>query len=299
MVGSANTDLIARIERVPEPGETIMGTEFRIGFGGKGANQAVMAARLGAHVVAVVKLGRDQFGDSTVRNFEEQGIDISHVSLVDGVSSGVAPIMVEEESGQNRIVVIPGANATLSPADVRAAAEDVRNCDVLICQLETPLAATVEAFRIAREGGAMTVLNPAPAAPLGEEVLALTDVLVPNESEAEALTGMPVGSVAEALSAARSLREKGPINVVVTLGERGAVGIDRDGEELRVEAEPVRAVDSTGAGDAFVGSLAYFLATGFGLRAATERACRIATRTVLAHGTQSSFPSREELDDFS
>lgn len=255
-----------------------------------------MAARLGAEVFAVVKLGSDQFGESTVRNFEEQGVDTSHVTFDEEASSGVAPIMVEERTGQNRIIVVPGANATLSTEDVAAAADAISRSDVVICQLETPLAATTAAFKLAREtGSAVTILNPAPAAELTEEVLQLTEVLVPNESEAEALTGLPVDTPSGALEAARALRSRGPANVVVTMGERGAVGVDAEGEEFQVEAERVQAVDTSGAGDAFVGSLAYFLGVGLSLQGAVDRACRIATRSVLKHGTQSSFPGREEL----
>ena len=282
---------------MPGPGETVLGKEFRTGFGGKGANQAVMAARLGAHVSAMVKLGRDQFGESTIRNFEEQGVDTTFVTFDEERSSGVAPILVEEGSGQNRIIVVPGANASLSPADVQAAAGLIRQSDVVICQLETPAATTIAAFRIAREaGGALCILNPAPAAELGAELLGLTDVLVPNEAEAQALTGLPVGTEEEAFEAARALRTHGPARIVITLGERGALGIDSDGEEFRVEAERVQAVDSTGAGDAFVGSLAYFLGQKLPLPEAVRRSCLIATRTVLKHGTQSSFPAREELE---
>jgi ribokinase len=297
MVGSANMDLIVRVPRMPAPGETLQGSEFRTGFGGKGANQAVMAARLGGQVSVVVKLGHDSFGESTLRNFRDNDIGTSHVSFAEGVASGVAPITVDEGSGQNVVVIVPGANERLSVEDVRAAREAIVSSDVLMCQLETPLASTLEAFRIAREAGnVLTLLNPAPAAELPDELLRLTDVLVPNEVEAAALTGMPVKTREEAFAAAARLLERGPAIVVVTLGDRGAACAERGEEPFHAEAEPVRAVDATGAGDAFVGSLAYFLGSGAPLVEAVRRSCLVATLSVQKPGTQTSFPHRRDIE---
>lgn len=298
MVGSSMVDLIARVPRLPTAGETLVGSEFLQGFGGKGSNQAVMAARLGARVTVVVKLGRDSFGENTLENYREQGIDTTFVSFDEERASGVAPITVDEESGQNVVIVVPGANLSLVPEDVERAADAIRSSDVLMCQLETPVEATLAAFRIAKESsGTIAVLNPAPAAQLPEELLRLTDVFVPNEVEAATLTGRTVRTRDEAFEAAKSLLERGPRTVVITLGDRGAVCLERGGEPFHVAAQPVKAVDSTGAGDAFVGSLAYFLGRRTPLRDAVSKACAVATRSVLKAGTQSSFPYRSEIEE--
>ncbi len=298
IVGSSNMDLIARVPRLPAPGETLVGTSFQMGYGGKGANQAVMAARLGAQVSVVTKVGRDVFGEDTLKNYQTQGIDTTYVLFDKKLFSGVAPITVDEKSGQNSIVIVPGANNGLSPADVRAASSTIQSSDVLICQLEVPLETTLEAFRVAREKpGILTILNPAPAAPLPDELLSLTDIIVPNETETAFLTGLPVDTLEQAGAAARALRSRGPDTVIITLGARGVLFIAGDSAPEHIPAKPVQAVDSTGAGDAFVGSLAYFLAAKRPLRDAIERASAVATQTVLKVGTQTSFPTRAEIPD--
>jgi ribokinase len=289
--------LIARAPRLPAPGETLVGTHFQMGFGGKGANQAVMAARLGAQVTVVARVGRDIFGDDTRKNFEAQGIDTTHLRVDDTRSSGVAPIWVNEATGQNSIIIVPGANDALSPEDVRAAADHITGAQIVMCQLETPIASTLEAFRIARAAGVRTILNPAPAAPLPDDLLALTDILAPNEIEAAMLSGLPTGTLDEVAAAARALQARGPRTVILTLGARGALLVDGDSAPQMVAAEAVQAVDSTGAGDAFVGSLAYSLASGQPMAEAVRVACAIATRSVLKIGTQTSFPYRDELAD--
>ncbi len=297
MVGSAMTDLVARVARLPEPGETVFGSSFTQGFGGKGSNQAVMAARLGARVSAVVKLGRDDFGKAVLRNYQEQGVDTTFVNFVEGEASGVALITVDEASGQNVITIVPGANRTLSPEDVRGAAAVVKGAVVLVAQLETPVPATLEAFRLAKRGGTRTLLNPAPAADLPEELLALTDVLIPNELEAAALTGRAITSPEDALEAAEQLLGRGLKTVVITLGGRGAVLAQRGEGAVHIATEVVKAVDTTGAGDAFVGSVAYFTACAPELPLAdvVERACRVASLSVQREGTQTSYPYRAEL----
>lgn len=294
IVGSANTDLLVTVPRLPRPGETLLGTSFRDGFGGKGANQAVMAARLGAQVTVVMRVGNDTFGRATIGHFREEGIDVSHVVVDEELPSGVAPILVDEATGQNMIVVAPGANSRLSPNDVAAARPSLVAAQVVVAQLETPMAATEAAFRIAREAGAITVLNPAPASPVPGPLLELTDVLVPNEVEAAELTGLPVTSVEEGFSAAAKLRESGVGGVVMTLGARGALAVTTDGR-FHVPAPSVAARDTSGAGDAFVGTLAYAIASGLPLPASVELACRVATETVKLPGTQSSYPSAQEL----
>lgn len=295
MVGSAMVDLVARVPRLPVPGETLVGSSFARGFGGKGSNQAVMAARLGAEVTVVVKLGRDAFGEDTLKNYREQGITTDFVSFAAAKSSGVAPIMVDEGSGQNVVIVVPGANDDLSVEDVQAATAAIADAELLICQLETPLASTLEAFRIARDNGVTTILNPAPARDLPDAIWSLTDVFIPNETEAAALSGLEVSSPEAAKRAAQSFLDRGCQTVIITLGDQGALFSSSQDNGL-VKATPVKAVDTTGAGDAFVGSLAYCLARGDALPAAVTRASQIASRSVLKEGTQTSFPYRAEVE---
>lgn len=295
VVGSSNADLVARTPRMPIFGETLHGHSFHIGFGGKGANQAVIAARLGGQVTMVTKLGRDTFGENTLANYRAQGIDTTYVLFDDQNASGVALILVDEKNGQNAIVIANGANARLTPADARAASGAITGAQVLICQLETPIDASIEAFRIAKAAGVPTVFNPAPAAPLTPELLALTDIIIPNEVEAGMLVNGSVETDAQALAAARQLQAQGPQTVIITLGSRGALVVEGAHAPEFVAAEKVQAVDTTGAGDAFVGSFAYLLASGRSIVDAARRASRIATRSVLKPGTQSSFPWRDEV----
>jgi ribokinase len=294
VVGSSNIDLISRVPRLPKLGETLIGDSFHLGYGGKGANQAVMAAKLGAQVTMVTKLGRDVFGDGTLKNYRQQGIDDTYVLFDDALFSGVAPIFVDA-SGRNFIVIIPGANLGLSPADVRTARAAIAGAQILLCQLEVPVETTLEAFRVGKAEGLQTILNPAPAAQLPDELLQLTDICAPNETETELLTGLPVQSLAEAERAAHKLLERGPKSVILTLGERGALIVERD-RVWHAPGQPVQAVDSTGAGDAFVGSLAVFLGEGLPLDAAVRRANAVAALSVMKIGTQVSFPRRPEVD---
>ena len=295
MVGSVMTDLVVRVPRLPEPGETIFGRGFSEGFGGKGSNQAVMAARLGAKVSVVVKLGQDSYGDKTVQNYELEGVDTAFVGRV-ADASGIALITVAE-SGENVISLAPGANSTLSPEDVAQAAAAVQGAAVLIAQLETPLDATLAAFRLAK-GKAKTILNPAPATELPAELLSLTDILVPNEVEAGMLSGRRVETLDDAAAAAEVLLGRGPEAVVITLGGRGALLARRGEEPHHIPVDPVEVVDTTGAGDAFVGSLAYFLACRPELPfdRAVAKACRLAALTVQKPGAQSSYPRRADVE---
>jgi len=296
VVGSSNIDLIARVPRLPKLGETLIGNAFHLGYGGKGANQAVMAAKLGAQVTMVTRVGRDVFGEGTVKNYREQGIDATYVLVDDHLFSGVAPIFVDED-GRNVIVIVPGANLGLLPADVQHAREAIARAQIVICQLEVPMETTLEAFRVAKQANLLTILNPAPAAPLPDELLQLTDICAPNEVETEMLTGISVQTIDQAERAARALLERGPKTVILTLGERGALVVN--GEMVwHAPAVPVNAVDSTGAGDAFVGSLAVFLAEGNGLDEAVRRANAVAALSVTKVGTKTSFPNRAEVDAF-
>jgi ribokinase len=293
VVGSANVDLTFRTARLPRPGETLAGHAFHLDYGGKGANQAVAAARLGAGVSLVARLGDDAFGRESLRRYQAENLDTAFVRIDPDRPTGTAAIFVDDQA-RNCILIVAGANASLSPTDVRAAAPAVAAAGMLLCQLEVPLETTLEAFRLARAAGVRTVLTPAPAVELPEELLRLCDLCVPNETEAETLTGRAVRSVAEAEMAAAELRWRGPGAVVVTLGDRGALLLDGEGP-THLPAIPVQAVDPTGAGDAFTAALAVFWAEGLALREAARRASRVAALTVTRQGAQASFPTRAEV----
>jgi ribokinase len=294
VVGAANIDLISYVPRLPRLGETLHGTEFRFGYGGKGANQAVMAARLGADVTMVTKLGTDVFGDGTMENFRAQGVDTRFVTSTGDAASGVAPIFVDTE-GNNAIVIVTGANDLITEDEIDQARPAMTRAGVVVCQLEIPVETTLLALRAARKVGTQTIVNPAPARPdLPEELLTLSDVFCPNQSEAELITGHPVDSVDAASRAAAELLDRGALSVVVTLGDNGCLVASPD-EREHVPGVSVRTVDSTGAGDAFVGALACFLAKGESLQASARWANVVAARSVLGHGTQTSFPDRSDL----
>lgn len=294
VVGAANIDLISYVPRLPHMGETLHGSEFRLGYGGKGANQAVMAAKLGARVSMVTKVGQDVFGERTLENFRRWNVDTTHVATTDEAFSGVAPIMVDEE-GHNSIVIVTGANDLLGAGELEVARPAIAAAEIMACQLELPVATTLHALRIARAEGVRTVLNPAPAREdLPAELLSLVDVLCPNQGEAAVLTGLPVETLDDARAAGRALLQRGPSSVVITLGEDGCLVADAS-RITHVPGTPVRASDTTGAGDAFVGALSYFLAAGFPLAESASRAGAIAARSVQKRGTQSSFPDRAEL----
>jgi len=264
-----------------------------MGFGGKGANQAVMAAKLGARVSMVTKLGRDVFGENMLANFRSFEIDTTYVTFDDTVSSGVAPIAVDL-NGDNSIIIVTGANGRMTPDDVERARPAIAAADVLICQLEIPHEVTLAALQVARDESTFAILNPAPAVrDLPREAYERADLLCPNESETEVLLGRRIGA-GEELGAARELHERGPGAVVLTLGERGCA-IVTDDEERHLPAAPAEVLDTTGAGDAFVGSLACFLARGEPLLTAAGRANRIAAISVGRRGTQASFPAAGDL----
>jgi ribokinase len=293
VVGSCNVDLITYTARFPKVGETIEGTDFKQGFGGKGANQAVAAAKFGARVSMVGRLGMDGFGTQTLENFKTQNVDASFVTQLEGVPSGVAPIFVNAQ-GQNFIVIVSGANAKLEPEDLEPAKELLIHAKFVICQLEIKQQTVLEAFRIARAAGVKTILNPAPAAPLLPGLLELTDLLLPNETELELLTGKPVTNVLEARDAARALILAGAKEVIVTLGERGALHVTSE-RALHHQPRAVKAVDSTGAGDAFIGALVSALSRGLEMSRAIEFANVAAAVSVMRTGTQTSFATLEEL----
>ena len=290
VIGSANIDLTTFTDQFPRPGETIFGRDFSLGFGGKGANQAVAARNCGADVAMIARVGDDMFGEATIENFKELGIETSRVLMTPGVSTGVAPIFVDSE-GQNRILVVKGANDRLTPEDVYAAKDVLLSSDVVVFQLEIPLATTIAALAFAKQHGIRTIFNPAPAQVLNLREAGLADYVIPNETEAEILSGMPVRNLDDARRCARKLLEGGLSRVIVTLGANGALLGD-----LHVAPFAVEPVDTTGAGDAFIGSLAVFLSSGFSELEAISRANLYAALSTLAIGTQKSFVDSERFN---
>jgi ribokinase len=294
VVGSANIDLTSFIDSFPKPGETIFGQKFDLGFGGKGANQAVAAKLCGADVFMVARVGDDIFGPATISNFQKLGIDASHVRQAKGVSSGVAPIFVDP-SGQNRIIVVKGANDTLRPDDVDAAADLLKTADCIVLQFEIPLETVYYAIHFANKQGIRCILNPAPGQPIDFKSVAGLDYFVPNESEAETITRMPVRNVDEAKACARKLLDAGIRRVIITLGANGSLLAGSDGME-HMPAFQVTAKDSTGAGDAFIGSFATFLGEGSAEREAVRRANLYAGLSTTSVGTQKSFYDRARFE---
>ena len=294
VVGSANIDLTTFTDRFPKPGETIFGQRFDLGFGGKGANQAVAARLCGADVFMVARVGSDLFGPATIENFRKQGIDTTHVKQVEGLSSGVAPIFVEP-NGQNRILVVKGANDALKPADIDAAAETLKAADCIVLQFETPLETVYYTIQFAQKQGIRCILNPAPAQPVDLSALKDLDYFVPNESEAEAISEHPVRNVGDAKECAKDLLASGIRRVIITLGANGSLLASREGSE-HVLPFAVNSVDSSGAGDAFIGSFAVFLAEGVPEREAVRRANLYAALSTTGVGTQKSFYDRARFD---
>jgi ribokinase len=294
VVGSANIDLTTFADRFPRPGETIFGQRFDLGFGGKGANQAVAARLCGADVFMVARVGSDLFGPATIENFKKLGIDTSHVKQVEGLSSGVAPIFVEPD-GQNRILVVKGANDAVKPADVDAAAEMLKSTDCIVLQFEIPLETVYYTIAFARKHGIRCILNPAPAQAVNINELTGLDYFVPNESEAETITGIKVQSIDEAKRCADSLLQNAIHRVIITLGSKGSLLVGRDLSE-HVPAFAVKSLDSTGAGDAFIGSFAVFLAEGVAELEAVRRANLYAALSTTGIGTQKSFYNRQRFD---
>jgi ribokinase len=294
VVGSANIDLTTFTNQFPKPGETIFGQKFDLGFGGKGANQAVAARLCGAEVFMVARVGSDLFGPATIENFRKQGIDPTHVKQVEGLSSGVAPIFVEP-NGQNRILVVKGANDALKPADVDAAAETLKSSDCIVLQFEIPVETVYYTIEFARKHGIRCILNPAPAQPVDLGALKDLDYFVPNESEAETITGCPAKNVEDAKKCAEKLLTSGIRRVIITLGANGSLLAGRDGSQ-HVPPFAVHSIDSTGAGDAFIGSFAVFLGEGVPEKEAVLRANLYAGLSTTGVGTQKSFYDRAHFD---
>jgi ribokinase len=296
VVGSINMDLVVRTPRMPLPGETLTGSDFRTISGGKGANQAVAAARMGAQVSLVGCVGADAFGAEMRDRLAADGIDLGYVDIAQDVPTGVAVILVDAGS-QNCIVIAAGANAVLTAQSIERAAAAIEQAQLLICQLETPLPAVQRAIEIARRKGKVVVLNPAPALALDPGLLKQVDYLIPNETEATLLTGVAVTDIPSAEVAAKQLRAQGAKVVLLTVGAKGVLVVDGAGTTL-LPALPVRAVDSTAAGDTFVGSFAVGLAEGLPLVKAVMLGQCAAAISVTRFGAQTSIPYRAEVDLF-
>lgn len=296
VVGSVNMDLVFRTPRMPAPGETITGDGFQQVPGGKGANQAVAAARQGASVRFVGSVGNDSFGLLALESLGREGIATTYMTTDLSAASGVAGIFVDHR-GENSIVLAPGANAVLSVAHVEAATAAIVGADYLICQLESPVDSVARAIAIAREHGVRVVFNPAPAAPLPDGLLASVDYLVLNETEATQLTGLAVLDRASAAAAAAVLLARGAGAVLLTMGAGGVVVVTASHERF-IPAVKVKAVDTTAAGDTFVGALTVAIGRGLGLDDAVTQAQHAAALTVTRMGAQTSIPTRTELHEF-
>jgi ribokinase len=296
VVGSVNTDMVVKGKRLPGPGETVSGGSFLMAGGGKGANQAVAAARLGAEVTLIAKVGRDMLGDQAIENFGREDIRTDCILRSPDDHTGVALILVDD-AGENLISVASGANHALTPEEIDRQAERIRKADMLVLQLETPLDTVFRAAKIAAEAGVPVILNPAPATPLPEKLLACVTYLTPNETETELLTGIAVRDEDSAREAAERLLAAGTRHVIITLGAKGAQMTDSTGT-LLIPSTSVDAVDTTAAGDAFNGGLAWALARGMALEKAVRQACLVGALSATRLGAQPSLPTKDELDRF-
>lgn len=296
VMGSFVADLTFRTPALPGWGQTIIGSDFKLGPGGKGSNQAVAAARLGAHVSFITKLGHDSFGDLARQTYAAEGIDAAFAFETADHPTGGASVIVDEVRGENAIVVYPGAGFHITPEEIDRARPAIANSAVFLAQLETNIAAVEYGFNVARELGVTTILNPAPAAILPDRIYPLCDYMTPNESEATALTGRKVANLADAAVAADILLSRGARNAVITLGAQGAFVKNAQVAEhvAAVDAGPV--VETTGAGDAFNGGFAVALAEGLDLVAATRFACAVAGLSVTRPGTAPAMPRRQEVE---
>jgi len=293
VIGSANTDMVIKTKHFPLPGETVLGGKFMMNPGGKGANQAISAARLGGQVTFITKIGNDIFGRQALQQFLKEGVDADYVISDPDNPSGVALITVDEK-GENTIVVAPGANGTLHPEDVAKAEVVFKEAAIVLMQLEIPIATVQFAANLAARYGKKVILNPAPAAPLPEELYRNVTLITPNRSEAEALSGVAIKDLTTAEQAAQKLRAKGVAHVVITLGTEGAFVYDGSMAKL-IPATPVVAVDTTAAGDVFNGALAVALSENLALDKAVEFANQAAAISVTRMGAQASAPFRKEL----
>ncbi len=295
VIGSCNTDMVINMDHLPLPGETLIGGEFFMNSGGKGANQAVAAARLGGNVSFIAKVGNDPFGKRALEQYRAEGIDVKHILTDPEQPSGVALIMVDAQ-GENSIAVASGANAHLTTKDIDNAKEILSRADIVLMQLETPITTVEHAANVAKRSGAKVILNPAPAQPLPESLLQNLYILIANETEAEFISGTQITDMDSVARAADILCDKGVEKVVITLGSRGAFVKER-GNYHQIPGLKVKAVDATAAGDTFCGALCVALAEGKNLTEAVTFANRCAAVTVTRMGAQSSLPYRSEIEE--
>ncbi len=296
VVGSSNTDMIIKVPWLPKPGETILGGKFFTAAGGKGANQAVAAARAGGDVTFLARIGDDMFGQKAKEGFIKDKINVEYVLTDESEPSGVALILVAPD-GENVIAVASGANSCLSPSDVQDQSDVISSADILVMQLETPLETVHQAASIASDNGVKVILNPAPAQKLSDDLLGKISILTPNESEAQLLTGIKVDSPEDAAKAADVLMDKGVQIVLLTMGARGAYIATAEFKEL-VPGFKVKAVDATAAGDVFNGALAVAIARNKPIREAVSFANAAAALSVTKLGAQPSAPTKEDIDKF-
>lgn len=296
IVGSSNTDMVVKVDHLPGPGETILGGSFFMNPGGKGANQAVAAARLGGSVTFICKTGDDVFGNQSIELFRKEGIDTQFILKDVQNASGVALITVDNQA-ENCIAVASGANGNLTPADVRNAKKEIANASIVLMQLEIPIKTVEYVADNAHKNNVNVILNPAPACELSDALLSKISIITPNEKEAEMLTGVKVNDVRSAQHAAQKLNERGVKTVIVTLGSKGVI-LFHEGAFTHVPAFNVTAVDTTAAGDVFNGALALALSEGTNISEAVSFACAASAISVTRLGAQSSAPSRKEVESF-
>jgi ribokinase len=294
VVGSANIDMTATVQDFPKPGETLVGGDFNTFFGGKGANQAVAASRLGGDVSFIGKVGNDSFGDEIIENFQEEKINISALSKNSNETTGVALIFVDK-SGENEIVIIPGANQSVTKEYVGRNESIVSEADVAVAQLEVPMDAVTTAASISKRSRTKFILDPAPAQEIPDDLLDNLFLITPNQSETESLTGITPDSRGSAKKAAQTLHDRGVINVIITLGNQGAF-LSSDAETFVSRSPEVQAKDTTGAGDVFNGALSVALCRNYGWKRAIGFACEAASQSVLKDGAQESIPHMSDVD---
>jgi ribokinase len=295
VIGSINTDMVVRSPQIPAPGQTLMGHSFVTTGGGKGANQAVAAARLGARVSLIAKLGGDAFGEMAIENFKKENINTTHILVDDNAPSGVAFIVIDDK-GENSIVVAPGANALLNEKDILDAETAIEQAAIVLFQLEIPMNTVCEGIRLAKKNDRMVMLNPAPAAAVPEEILSLVDIITPNQSEAFALAGIEVNDITGAQKACDVLHAKGISTVIITMGEKGAYLSSENDKGLIAGFSVGPVIDTVAAGDTFCGGLAIAISEGKSMRDAIRFANAAAALSVTRRGAQASIPNRKEVE---
>lgn len=296
VIGSSNMDLVVQVPRCPAAGETLFGSSFTTNYGGKGANQAVAVARIGSGVTFMTKLGNDTFGQQMRQHFSEEGMDLTHI-LTDAESPTGTALITVEDKGENRIIVVPGANARLTENDVESLSAEINSCRFVLTQLEIPLPTVLHIAEMTSAAGKQLILNPAPARPLPNSLLQKVFLITPNETEAEILTGIRVSDVESARRAALWFREKGVQQIVITIGSQGAFVFTDDFQGM-VPAYKVKAIDTTAAGDVFNGALTVALSEGKTTADAARFGCAASALAVMRPGAQSSIPTRTEIDAF-